>query len=141
MSVQHFRIGLVKPAKQMVVGRSIKATDKAWREAIFGLGGSRKRIGGIKLGTVHGQPLALLAELQTEVRDGLQVFLIQGEHCTYGIAGPAAVYNDLGYGPATLGISMNQLQALVTFDPSPEALADALRRTAEWSQNANAAQR
>lgn len=126
-----FRIGLVKPAKELVVGRSIKATDKAWREAIFGLGGSRKRIGGVKIGAVDGQPLAVIAELQTEVRPGTPIWTIQGEHGIYAIAGPAAVYNDLGYGPATLGISLDRLKDLVAFNPEWAALKEGLRRTLE----------
>jgi hypothetical protein len=133
-----FRIGLVKPDKRLIVGRTIKATDHAWRTAIFGMGGSKKRIGGVKIGAIDGQPLALIAELQTEVLPGLPIWTIQGEHGIYGIAGPGAVYNDLGYGPATLGISIDRLMDLVDFDPEPEAMKEGLRRTLEARSQGNA---
>jgi hypothetical protein len=130
----YFRIGLIKPVKALIVGRTIKASDKAWREAIFGFGGTRKRLGGVKLGTVDGQPLAMIVELQTAKFDRLPAgapWVIRGEKRMYALLGPAAVFNDAGFGPATLGISIDRLKELVTFDPDAETLGEALRQTHE----------
>jgi hypothetical protein len=123
------RIGLIKPVRALVVGRTIKATDRAWKEAMFGLGGSRRRIGGIRLGMIDGQPLALIAELQTEIVQGHGYWTIDSENGLYAIIGPAAVYNDVGYGPATLGISIDRLKELVTFNPNVVQMAEGLERT------------
>ena len=133
-----FRIGLIKPAKALVVGRSIKATDRAWREAIFGFGGTRKRLGGIKLGMVDGQPLALICELQTESTTTGAPWVITGAERPYALVGPAAVYNDAGFGPATLGISIDRLREIVRFDPDPTLLLAALRNTRELEDEDNA---
>lgn len=129
--LMQFRIGLVKPVKRLVVGRTIKATDKAWREAIFGFGGTRKRLGGVRLGTVDGQPLALIAELQTAVVSEGSPWVIRGGDRSYALIGPAAVYNDAGYGPATLGISIDRLKELVDFEPDEALMAEALRNTTD----------
>jgi hypothetical protein len=126
------RIGLIKPVRRMVVGRTIKATDRAWREAMFGLGGSRRRLGGVRLGVVDGQPLALIVELQTErITDGGSPWVITGGERSYAMIGPAAVYNDAGFGPADLGISLDRLKEMVRFDPDPTLLEAALRNTKE----------
>ena len=133
-----FRIALVKPAKKLVVGRTIKATDHAWRSAIFGLGGSRKRIAGIKFGMIDGQPIAALTELQENVETGAPVWTIETPRGLFAFAGPGAVYNDLGYGPGTLGLSIDRLREMVSFDPDPATLQEALRRTLDWKPEANA---
>lgn len=140
-SFQRFHIGLVKPVKALVVSRSIKATDEAWREAIFGLGGSRKRIGGIRLGTIDGQPLALLCELQTEIVKESAYWTIESEKGLYAIIGPAAIYNDAGFGPANIGISIGRLKELVTFNPDVEQMAEGLRRTLELQESDDAKRR
>lgn len=134
-----FRIGLVKPVKALVVGRTIKAKDSAWRTAIFGMGGSRKRIGGVRLGTVDGQPLALIAELQSEIDSSEHgIWTIQGEKGLYALIGPAAVYNDAGYGPATLGLSIDRLKELITFAPDVEQMKEGLARTLELQKGDHA---
>lgn len=129
------RIGLVKPVKALVVGRTIKTTDRAWKEAMFGLGGSRKRIGGVRLGTIDGQPLALIAELQSEIVQGRGIWTIDAEKGPFAFIGVAAVYNDAGFGPASLGISIDRLKELVSFFPSPEKLEQALRRTKDVEES------
>lgn len=129
MSITRFTIGLVKPARRSVLKQTIRATDRAWRTAIFGLGGSRKRIAGAKIGIVDGQPLAVIGELPEMVREGTPVFTIETENGLYAFAGPCAVYNDLGFGPGTLGITRERLAEIVKFDPDPAALQDGLRRT------------
>jgi hypothetical protein len=131
------RIGLIKPVKALVVGRTIKATDRAWKEAMFGLGGSRRRIGGIRLGTIDGQPLALIAELQTEVFHEHGHWTIESEKGLYALIGPAAVYNDAGFGPATLGISIDRLKELVTFNPNVVQMAEGLKRTLALQESDN----
>lgn len=130
-----FAIGLVKPVKGLVVKRIIKATDRAWREAIFGLGGSKKRIGGVRLGTIDGQPLALIAELQTEARSNSPIWTFQAKGGVLAFMGPAAVYNDAGFGPASLGISIDRLKELVDFLPDPVTLPDGLRRTLDMRRD------
>lgn len=125
-----FAIGLVKPVKRRVFRRFIKATDKSWREAIFGLGGSRKRIARASIGTIDGQPIRVICELQTEIVEGVP-WMIRSDTDTFAFVGPAAVYNDAGYGPASLGIALDQLEARVTFDPEPDVLKKALQATAE----------
>lgn len=124
-----FSIGLVKPVKCIVSRRQIKATDRAWKEAIFGLGGSSKRIAGAQIGTVDMQPLAVIAELPDAVADGTPIWTIQTDTGLYAFAGPAAVYNDAGFGPATLGIPIERLREIITFNPDPDAIQDGLRRT------------
>lgn len=138
MSQMRFRIGLVKPVSRMIVGRTIKATDKAWREAIFGLGGSRKRIAGLKFGNVEGQPLAVITELQENIAPGTPVWTIETPRGLFAFAGPGAIYNDMGFGPGSLGVGIDRLKELIQFDPDPVALQEALQRTLEWKPEANA---
>jgi hypothetical protein len=129
MKVQlSFRIGIVKPVKRIIAGRTIKATDRAWREAIFGLGGSKKRIGGAKIGAVDSQPLAVIAQMPEDAGDG-PAWTISTDVGVWGFIGPAAVYNDASFGPATLGISVDRLREIVTFDPDPSELSAALAQT------------
>ena len=124
-----FSIGLVKPSKRLVARRQIKATDRAWREAIFGLGGSRKRIGGAQIGMIDGQPIAVIAELPEEVDTDLPHWAIETTEGLWAFVGPAAVYNDAGYGPASLGLALDRLRELVLFDLDAETLQSGLRRT------------
>lgn len=126
---QQFGIGLVKPVKATCFRRSIKATDRAWREAIFGFGGTKRRIGGAQIGAVDGQPLAVIAELPDTLADGTPIWTIETEAGLFAFAGPAAVYNDAGFGPATLGLDVERLREIITFDPDPEKIEDGLRRT------------
>lgn len=126
-----FRIGLVKPGKAFVRDQVIKATDWAWRTAIFGMGGTRKRIGGAKIGVVDGQPLAVIVELQAEVPHGSPVWTIETETGLWAFCGPGAVFNDAGFGPASLGIPLERLKSIVTFNPEAKALEEGLRRTLE----------
>lgn len=125
----YFRIGIVRPGKAVVLDQRIKATDRAWRTAIFGMGGSKKRIAGAKLGMIDGQPIAVIGELPDEVVEGTPIWTIQADDGLFAFAGNCAVYNDLGYGPATLGLDLERLRELINFDPEPEALQDGLRRT------------
>lgn len=127
--ITHMTIAIVKPNKAIVARHVIKATDRAWRTAIFGLGGSSKRIAGARLGTVLGQPLSVICELPAMVKPGTPIWTIQGAIGLFAFAGPAAVFNDAGYGPANLGLSVDQLRGLIGFDPDPIALAEGLANT------------
>lgn len=133
-----FVIGLVRPHRENVFTRSIKATDRAWREAIFGMGGSKKRIGGAKIGSVDGQPLAVIAELPEATAARLPYWTIKTDAGLWAFAGPAAVYNDAGYGPATVGLTVDRLRELVDFNPEPQAMAEGLRRTLDARSQPNA---
>lgn len=133
-----FGIGLVKPTKARIFRRVVKATDKAWREAIFGMGGSRKRIAGARIGPVDGQPLAVIVELQSECSPGTACWTIRTDKGLFAFAGPGAVYNDAGFGPATLALPLERLEAIVEFDPDPKALEEGLRRTLESRSPDNA---
>lgn len=126
---QRFAIGLVKPVKANVYRRAIKATDRAWREAIFGFGRTNKRIGGVQIGVVDGQPLAVIGEMPDAVAEGTPIWTIETESGLFAFAGPAAVYNDAGFGPATLGLDTDRLREIITFDPDPEKIEEGLRRT------------
>jgi hypothetical protein len=132
-----FRVGIVKPVKRMVFRTTIRATDRAWRTAIFGMGGSKKRIAGAKIGVVDGQPLAVIGELPEEVADGTPVWTITTEQGLWAFAGPCAIFNDAGFGPATLGISRDRLVEIVGFDPDPAALEEGLQRTLESRSKPN----
>jgi hypothetical protein len=128
---QTFSIGLVRPVKARVFKATIRATDRAWRTAIFGMGGSNKRIAGARIGVVDGQPLAVIAELQSECAHGTPVWTIETEAGLWAFIGPAAIYNDAGFGPATLGITRDRLAEIVKFNPDPVALQEGLQRTIE----------
>lgn len=130
-SILAFRIAVVKPNRRVVLFPRIRATDRAWRTAIFGIGGSSKRIGGAKIGAVRGQPLAVIGELPEEVEPHLPVWTIETESGLYAFAGPCAVYNDAGFGPASIGIDRATLESIVAFDPEPERLAAGLKKTLE----------
>lgn len=124
-----FTIGIVRPAKKLTLVQTIKATDRAWRTAIFGMGGSRKRIGGARIGNLHGQPLAVIAELPEEVDHDQPHWAIETDDGLWAFIGPAAIYNDAGFGPATLALSHGELRDAVKFDLDVDALQDGLRRT------------
>lgn len=124
-----FRVGIIKPGKRIVARIPIKATDRAWRTAIFGLGGSSKRIGGVQIGNIDGQPLAVIGELPEEVDHDLPHWAIETDQGLWAFIGPCAIYNDAGYGPATLGLTADRLRELVQFDLDPEVMQEGLRRT------------
>lgn len=126
---QYFAIGIVKPGKAFVARVRIKATDKEWRKAIFGMGGTKKRIAGARGFTIDGQPIAVIGELPDEVADGTTAWLLRTDKGVYGFLGPCAVYNDAGFGPATLGITVDRLRECVEFDVPPERMQEALRST------------
>lgn len=129
MSKLRFSVGLIKPVKRLVVRRQILATDRAWREAIFGLGGTQKRIGGARIGLVGAQPLAVIAELPEEVDQDAPHWSIETDAGLWAFIGPGAVYNDAGFGPANLGITLETLQSIVRFDLPMDELQEGLRRT------------
>lgn len=126
-----FHIGVVKPNKRVVRLEMVKAKDSAWRRAIFGFGGSSKRIGGAVIGMVDGQPLSVIGELPDTVADETPVWTITTDRGLFAFAGPCAVFNNAGFGPATLGITRIRLQSIVDFDPSPENMIAGLKRTLE----------
>jgi hypothetical protein len=128
-NILFFNIAIIKPNRRTIVTQQIKATDRAWRTAIFGLGGSKRRIGGAQLGPVLNQPLAVIGELPEEVRAGAPVWTIRTDRGLFGFAGPCAVFNDAGFGPASIGLTRDNLLSIVEFDPDPAALAEGLKNT------------
>jgi hypothetical protein len=126
--VMRFSIGLVKPVKALAFKRSVRATDRAWKEAIFGLGGSSKTLASAVIGCVDGQPLKVIVESQATVRPGTPIWTIETDAGLWAFAGNGAVFNDAGYGPAALGIGLERLREIVIFNPEPKALHEALER-------------
>jgi hypothetical protein len=133
-----FRVAVVRPGKRIVAGQTVKATDHAWRTAIFGMGGSRRRLGRAHVGMIDGQPIAVIAELPETVEEGTPVWTLTTEKGLWAFSGPAAVHNDAGFGPAPIGISLDRLKEAICFDPDPAALAKGLKKTLEQRGPANA---
>lgn len=126
-----FRIAIIKPVKRVILRVPVKATDRAWRTAIFGMGGGSRRLGGVRLGLIGISRVALIAELQSEVADGTPVWTIRTDRGLFAIAGPAALFNDIGFGPAALTATPDELNEAINFDPSTEDMVAGLAATLE----------
>lgn len=128
-SIGFFRVAIIKPVKKAILRLPVKATDRAWRTAIFGMGGGSKRLGGVRLGLIGISRVALICELPSEVADGTPVWTITTDLGLFAIAGPAALYNDIGFGPAALTVTDEELRVAVNFDPDPDEMAAGLAAT------------
>lgn len=128
-TVGFFRVALIKPTKRVISRVPIKATDRAWRTAIFGMGGGRKRLGGVRLGSLGISRVALICELPSEVAPNTPVWTIRTDLGLFAIAGPAALYNDIGFGPATLTATEEEVRSAINFDPDPAEMAAGLQAT------------
>lgn len=128
-TIGRFQVAIIKPVKKVIVRLPVKATDRAWRTAIFGMGGGSKRIGGVRLGLIGISRVALICELPGEVAAGTPVWTIKTDLGLFAIAGPAALYNDIGFGPAALTVTPEELRDAVNFDPDPEEMRAGLEAT------------
>ncbi len=127
--LHRFGIAVVKPERKSVLQKTVKASDRAWKEALFGIGGSKVNLGRARVGTLGGQPLSVIVQRPAEVPDGTAVWTLRTQDGLFAFSGPGAVYGDASFGPAALLVDSDVLLAAIEFDPDPEALAEGLRNT------------
>lgn len=126
-----FGIAIVRPSRKAVIEKTVKASDRAWRNAIFGLGGSKIALGRAQIGQIDGQPLAVLCQHFRDWPADAPHWSIRTDRGLFAFAGPAAIYGNAGFGPAAILARRESLEAAIEFDPDPATLAEGLKRTTE----------
>ena len=98
------RVLLVRPEKKLVASVRIEATDKGFRKMLFGLRGASRRLGQTRLGvTEQQQAMVAISEFYDGAEGAPWAFQRDdGTLCPF--LGPAVVYSDIGYGPASLAM-------------------------------------
>ncbi len=129
LNAGRIRICVVKPDKGTICLRQIKATDQAWREAMFGIRARKTRIAGARLGLIGIWPVATIVELPSEVEPDTKIWTIRTDEGLFALAGPGAVYNDAGFGPASIGVPLDDLRRRIQFNPDPAEVEEGLART------------